>query len=288
MSRLQLGFGCAPMLGRVGRRASLRALEIAWELGVRRFDIARSYGWGDAEGLLGEFLASRPRDEYRIVTKCGIVPARRSRLGTLVRSVGRGVYRRLRSSQGAVRALASRSFQPQYTHDPSALQQSFEQSLRELRIERVDVLLLHQFAPGDAGLDAIVEWFRTLHRTERIGGYGVCIEDSLAAGAAGLRGEWLTSDFVIQAPVQEVLGGEVDTGDAGLIAHSAFRYLEARQAASIAATPSDLADVVARLGAVRTCKTLVCSMFSEHHIRENCLALSTVSRREMVKKKGER
>ncbi|MFX6040902.1 aldo/keto reductase, partial [Acinetobacter baumannii] len=55
----RLGFGCAPMLGRVGRKDSLRALAIAYDNGIRHFDVARSYGFGEAEALLGEFLAGK-------------------------------------------------------------------------------------------------------------------------------------------------------------------------------------------------------------------------------------
>ena len=52
----QVGFGCSALLGRTGRTESLRALAAAWDEGIRFFDIARSYGYGEAEALLGEFL----------------------------------------------------------------------------------------------------------------------------------------------------------------------------------------------------------------------------------------
>ena len=45
-----LGFGCANLMGRVGRRESLRALELAFDQGISYFDTARSYGWGKSEG----------------------------------------------------------------------------------------------------------------------------------------------------------------------------------------------------------------------------------------------
>ncbi|NEN94747.1 MAG: hypothetical protein F6K50_04165 [Moorea sp. SIO3I7] len=53
MKTTKLGFGCAPILGRVDKRKSIQALKIAYEEGINYFDIARSYGWGEAESILG-------------------------------------------------------------------------------------------------------------------------------------------------------------------------------------------------------------------------------------------
>ena len=67
-----LGFGCAPILGRVGERESVAALDHAYARGVRHFDVARSYGWGEAEGLLGGVGKARaarglPRPRVRLL-----------------------------------------------------------------------------------------------------------------------------------------------------------------------------------------------------------------------------
>src|SRR6202789_2700171 len=68
-----LGFGCSAVLGRVGRKASLAALAAAYDAGITFYDTARSYGYGESEALLGEFLRSR-RDSVVLSTKFGIVP----------------------------------------------------------------------------------------------------------------------------------------------------------------------------------------------------------------------
>ena len=41
----------------------------AWELGIRSFDVANSYGNGHAEILLGQCLKKYPREEYVLLTK---------------------------------------------------------------------------------------------------------------------------------------------------------------------------------------------------------------------------
>ena len=64
-----LGFGTAAIMGRLSRRRGLAALERAHAAGIRHFDTARSYGWGEAERVVGIFLRSHAREVIRQVTK---------------------------------------------------------------------------------------------------------------------------------------------------------------------------------------------------------------------------
>jgi aryl-alcohol dehydrogenase-like predicted oxidoreductase len=48
-------------------------LEEAFAQGITRFDVARAYGLGRAEGILGEFLGSK-RQQVTLATKFGIKP----------------------------------------------------------------------------------------------------------------------------------------------------------------------------------------------------------------------
>src|SRR4051794_24875821 len=142
-----LGFGCGSVMGRVGRAQSLTAMGAAWDAGVNLFDVARSYGFGEAEGLLGEFLQGR-RAEAVIVTKFGIVPtssrttALKTRLKPLVRS---GLHYVPQARRLVQRATAGDSTSGQFS--ATVLRSSLEQSLRELRTDYVDVLLMHGAPP---------------------------------------------------------------------------------------------------------------------------------------------
>ncbi len=71
----RLGFGCGSVMGRVGRAQSLRAIASAVDAGVTHFDVARLYGYGEAEAVLGEALRGR-RDRVVIASKFGLVPTR--------------------------------------------------------------------------------------------------------------------------------------------------------------------------------------------------------------------
>lgn len=136
-----IGFGCAAMLGRTGRSQSLRALNEAWNQGIRLFDTARSYGYGESEALLGEFLSGR-RDQAIVVTKFGIVPAQMPAWKKVARSVARGVLAVAPSARSFVRKGAAN--QMSYGHfTPEVLTQSLDKSLRMLKTDYVDVLLMH-------------------------------------------------------------------------------------------------------------------------------------------------
>jgi len=136
----EVGFGCAALLGRASRKESLAALSTAMDAGITFFDTARSYGYGAAEGLLGEFLGTR-RSEIVICTKFGILPTPnnwKQKLKPLARTVIKA-FPGLR--QAAQRQAATQFVAGQFTLD--TLRTSFETSLRELRTDRVDMLLLH-------------------------------------------------------------------------------------------------------------------------------------------------
>ncbi len=135
-----LGFGCGSVLGRVGRRPSLRAMGCAWDAGITLFDTARSYGFGDAEAVLGEFLRGK-RDKAVIATKFGITPQNPGVLKRMVIPVARATMqvpgvRKLRG--GGSREIIHGEF------TVAGLRASLEESLRELRTDRVDVLFLHE------------------------------------------------------------------------------------------------------------------------------------------------
>jgi len=137
----QLGFGCSALMGRSGRTASLRALAAAWDEGIRFFDTARSYGYGESEALLGEFLQGR-RSDAIIATKFGILADRQSSWKRTAKAVARSIITVVPSA----RSMIQRGAASQFTHNQFTipiLQQSIEESLRKLRTDSVDMLFMH-------------------------------------------------------------------------------------------------------------------------------------------------
>lgn len=136
-----LGFGCSALLGRSGKHESLRALGAAWDSGITLYDTARSYGYGESEALLGEFLTGR-RHQAVISTKFGIVPVRPPLWKRMAKPAVRAAIAFVPSMRAAVRKQASRQFtEGQFT--VAVLEESIHLSLRKLKTDYVDLLFLH-------------------------------------------------------------------------------------------------------------------------------------------------
>lgn len=177
----QLGFGCSSLMGAVGRRESLRLLECAFEAGIRHFDVAPMYGYGAAEGCLGEFLA-RHRGEVTVTTKYGILPpknqgllrAARRAVGPVLKRVP-GLKKRLASAANTVTAA-----EPRAPFTAGAARAALERSLVELRTDRVELWLLHEAKAEELGDDGLLRF----------------LEDSVAAGKVGAFGCGSSADKV--------------------------------------------------------------------------------------------
>jgi aryl-alcohol dehydrogenase-like predicted oxidoreductase len=270
-----LGFGTASVLGGVGRRKSQRAIVQAYKLGVRHFDTARSYGWGEAEGLLGRTLAAFPRDSYTLVSKCGLLPTKRSHVLSFAKSVARVIARSSPLARRMVRSVAStQTFQPVRTYDVRALESSFETTLEELGTYYLDVLLLHNFETGKAGLPEVAAFLRALQQRGAIRRFGFSVEGDLHEGLRFLAEQSALEGAVIQAPISHALL-ELPSEWRGVpfIAHSPVRYLS-QQTGAISA--EKLSALFHEVGRACRCEAIVCSMFSAHHLQANVAARNAV------------
>lgn len=144
VSRLVLGG--APLGGLytpVSDAAAAATLEAAWAAGIRTFDTAPHYGVGLSEQRIGAFLAGRPRDAFVLSTKVGrrLVPAD-SDVDGAEAFYGTPAFTRVRDySIGGVLA-------------------SLEDSMRRLRTDRLDVVLIHD--PDEHGPQALDEAYPAL------------------------------------------------------------------------------------------------------------------------------
>ena len=108
-----IGFGCSA-LSSVGGKKALHLLGTAFDAGVRHFDVARYYGYGESEGMLGTFVKSR-RAQVTITTKFGIEPPRRTNALRFAMQAGRRLVQFVpaarsflrRRAQGLVKAAHS-------------------------------------------------------------------------------------------------------------------------------------------------------------------------------------
>jgi aryl-alcohol dehydrogenase-like predicted oxidoreductase len=183
-----LGFGCSAVMGRIGRRASLAALGAAFDAGITFYDTARSYGYGESEALLGEFIRPR-RDSVIISTKFGIVPAPANPLKQFAKPIARTalkVFPALRRTlQGHVAAQFSANH---FTVD--AMRSSVETSLRNLQTGYIDLLFLHLPPVTVLHHDDLFSALEQLHIEGKVLRYGIAADPpiALAALAAAIPG----------------------------------------------------------------------------------------------------
>jgi D-threo-aldose 1-dehydrogenase len=126
-----LVFGGAPIGGLyapVSDEAAAATLQAAWDAGIRAFDTAPHYGVGLSEQRIGEFLAGRPRGEFVVSTKIG----RR-----LVPAAGLGFV------DGADEFYGTPALSRVRDYSADGARRSLEDSLRRLRLDRVDIALIH-------------------------------------------------------------------------------------------------------------------------------------------------
>ncbi len=170
----RLGFGCSIVMGALGRQDSLKMLEAAYDAGLRHFDVAPSYGFGEAEACLGEFLARHP-GECTVTTKYG-VPAEAKSWKSTARTLARpllkampGLKKRLQGAAAGVSGAGSEK--AVFTVEDARA--SLERSLRLLRVERVDVWLLHEAEAADLEDESLLRFLEDIRMVGKIGTFGI-------------------------------------------------------------------------------------------------------------------
>jgi aryl-alcohol dehydrogenase-like predicted oxidoreductase len=216
---LPLGFGCAHLeYSSRSRQSSLRLLEKAFEQGITHFDVARLYSAGEAEGVLGEF-ARRRRDRVVLVSKAGILPLRQTYYHRTNRKI-RGVIK------GSVPALngwiADAAQEPIFNKfSQKDIRASVEKSLRQLKTDYLDALLLHECRATDIEPLDVPATLDKLRSEGKILSYGLAtsVEQSAA----------ITRSFPTLASIVQIPGENLDpekwpflseTSDRLIITHS--------------------------------------------------------------------
>ncbi len=199
-----LGLGCS-QVGSFGAAASLsdwrRLMERALDLGVTVFDTADIYGQGDSERQIGRVLAGR-RDAACVITKIGkgfspVMGALRPFKPALKPLL------RLAGSRGGAAVRARREGVMRSDFSPARLAGALDASLRRLRFDDVDVLLLHGPAADVYRDPAVVETLAGFVRAGKARRVGASCEDlddlSAALDMPGLGAIQLSLDLLTAA-----------------------------------------------------------------------------------------
>lgn len=209
----RLGYGCSSVMGGMGRRESLAMLETAFDAGIRHFDVAPMYGFGEAEGCLGEFLA-RHRGNVTVTTKYGIPPGKGNPVKSLARNMARPVLKLLPNVKKRLAGVAAKvdTPAPRATFTPAQAKESLDRSLAALRTDRIDIWLLHEVEAQDLNDDGLLRLLEGQIASGAIGAFGV--------GSEGTK----VQDLLRQRPAYcRVLQYEWSIFDGAAASNNAFR-----------------------------------------------------------------
>lgn len=161
----RLGLGGASIGGlfeAVTDADAVATVEHAWDIGVRLFDVAPLYGYGNAERRFGMALAGRPRAEYVLSTK----------VGRLVRPIaeidpGADIDRQRFGDRDDAFYVGTGPVRIVFDYSGDGIRRSIEESLERLGVDRIDIALIHD--PDDHWQAAIGEAYPALHRLREQG-----------------------------------------------------------------------------------------------------------------------
>ncbi len=151
LATTRLGLGTAALPGlfhSVAREEALGAIEQALKRGLNFIDTAPMYGHGYSEELLGEVLPGVPRESYVLSTK----------VGRLLEPISLEEKARI-EREGQWRTISPFQWHFDFTRD--AVLRSFESSLKRMKVDRIDVLLIHD--PDEHWETAIREAYPAIH-----------------------------------------------------------------------------------------------------------------------------
>jgi len=154
-------FGTGSLLNVLRKKERLKLLDNAVDKNFSHFDTSPYYGFGLAESNLGEILKKNP--DLTITTKVGLYPPGNS-------------------NQNFFQVMARKSFgklfpflnKPIINFSVKIANKSLEESLRRLRRDCVDILLIHEPIVELINSDEWQEWFNKLIKEGKIRNYGLC------------------------------------------------------------------------------------------------------------------
>ncbi|MFN3379574.1 MAG: aldo/keto reductase, partial [Runella zeae] len=265
ISSSALGFGCAPILGSVGRKAASRAIEVALDCGITHFDLARSYGYGEAEAFVGNLLKQR-RSEVVLASKFGIKANWKAQFFKPIKPAVRSALKALKKKDTKVEGGQSLSVADRF-HDRIPLRgvemrKSLEKSLRVLNTDYLDYFFVHEPREALIYFDELEEMATLLKKEGKIRAWGLAYMRSQEM----MHQAYLHKFDLLQFDNSPgAMGYEQKVQERGENSNIIFSPLKG---GSTLLSPNEK---LAKLFQDFPKSVILCSMFNERHLRANCL-----------------
>jgi aryl-alcohol dehydrogenase-like predicted oxidoreductase len=262
-----LGFGCAPILGAVGSKKAKRALDCAIDVGITHFDIARSYGYGEAERFVGQHLRAK-RQRIVLASKFGIKANFKAKLLSPVKPLIRfGISMLKQNKEQSVPTNLS-EYSPNKTDffhyripiTMKEMKKSLEESLKALNTDYLDYLFIHEPLYTIDHIDEVNDYAARLKQEGKIKGWGLAYMQQQKT----LHKSYLNKFDVLQFNNSPGIKGYneivAERGQASNIFFAPLRSgnLEMKPAEKLLNLSIDFPKSV-----------ILCSMFKEEHLKAN-------------------
>ena len=152
-----LGFGTSSLTKNNSLAGALENLNTAYDLGIRHFDTAPLYGFGNAESIVGKFAKSK-RKNLTITTKYGLKTRKLPlRLLPLI-NMSRKLAKKLVAKKKVVNTKSNEVFEEnEVIIFPGELIKGIEDSLQNLQTDYIDVFLLHEVSTSSANNEDLID-----------------------------------------------------------------------------------------------------------------------------------
>jgi len=251
-------------MGAKSGSTSKNAMFTALDNGVNHFDIARSYGYGEAEKFVGKLLKSQ-RDNIVLASKFGI---RATPLATLIRPL-KPLLRSIKGETTHVSNNNSTENQPANSRDlfhrripinVPEMKKSLDESLKKLQTDHLDYFFVHEpFAAIENSDEIFAEAIR-LKESGKIKAFGLASDMELLH----LHAKYLSYFDLLQFNFNRAKSNreiELTRKEMPNILFSPLRNALANS------SPKEAFDALQ----TRFPKSIfLCSMFNPEHIRQNC------------------
>lgn len=265
------GFACASVMGARGSSDSRRAIDFALDHGINHFDLARSYGYGEAEAFIGRHYAQRRKDMV-IATKFGIVATWKAGMLKPVKPL---VWM---MKKGRDNAAAAPQQQAQAEEDSTELGTFYkripinaanmrfclEQSLRALRTAHVEYFMIHEPLETVHDIEEVFMLGDKLKQEGKIRALGIASMRKHLALHKDYISRFDFAQFNLSAGTVDYSNTLSERSNKSNILFSAYVDHDTNQSA---------AEKLRVLHRDFPQSVLVCSMFSEDRIKHNIKAL---------------
>jgi D-threo-aldose 1-dehydrogenase len=264
----RLGFGCGGVMGRIGRAQSLRAIAAALDGGITHFDVARLYGYGEAESLVGEALKGH-REKVVIASKFGLSAPRAAGALRALKPIAQKLAATLPGARGMLRSFVGAAAQAPGRFSVAAAQAALNQSLAALQTDYLDIWFLHDCAPDDLTSE-LKDFLEAQVVSGKIRAYGVASDIATVAAMHATNGDALIYQF--PNSLADRNAERLPAGKRRFICHSPFAR-GARGATQLASDADAYPMLLAHALAAPNVAVVLCSMLDEAHLRANLTAV---------------